>query len=455
MIWPRSLVGQVMLALAAGLFVAQAISGALLYRAGENRREEGLVNTLAIRLVQVRENPERQQRGPRGRQGRRLGRFAVSYAPTTPLRPGEVRKSDSEEQMRALFESQGITVDDVVVVERELDDDPMIQRRANMRERLVARAEGARRVHVAGVKVQGEEQWRVARALDPRQNGMGMATIAAQTLLIFAILMALMYFILRRITRPLSALTGRTRKFAGETQSEPPLEEEGPEDIRQLIAAHNAMEGRVGALLDEKDVMLGAIGHDLKTPLAALRVRIETVEDTAEREPMAQGIAEIDRTLDEILALARIGHGQEAVEATDLGALAVSIVSEFEDVGENVTLAPGPRVVHPVRPTWLKRALRNLVGNAVRYGTKATVTVEHHKDGALLRIDDDGPGIAPAELDAMFEPFARGEASRNRATGGTGLGLTIARAIAERHGGTLTLTNLRERGLRAEIFLPG
>jgi signal transduction histidine kinase len=288
---------------------------------------------------------------------------------------------------------------------------------------------------------------------------MFIASIIGQTLLIYAVLVGAIAFMLRRITRPLATLTNRVERFAATRNPDAQLAPEGPDDIRRLIVAHNGMEARITALLDEKDVMLGAIGHDLKTPLAALRVRIESVEDDTERGRMAATIEDITRSLDDILALARAGHAREPQEMTELSALAASLVEEYEDIGEPVSLEPGERMALPVRATWLRRALRNLIGNALRYGKAARVSLARDGNAAVFRIDDDGPGIAEADMARMLEPFTRGEPSRNSATGGAGLGLALARAIAEQHGGTLWLINRRSAqgtvaGLTAELRLP-
>jgi len=260
--------------------------------------------------------------------------------------------------------------------------------------------------------------------------------------------------LLRRITQPLAALTRRLDTFARTRETDGQLDPSGPEDTRRLTAAHNAMEGRISALLHEKDVMLGAIGHDLKTPLAALRVRIESVEDDAERERMAATIEDIARTLDDILSLARVGRPTDPLEPTDLNALVCSVVEEFEDMGEPVTFEAGERIVLSMRATWLRRALRNLIGNALRYGKSAAVSLGREGDDAVVRVADKGPGIPEADLARMVEPFARGEGSRNRSTGGAGLGLALARAIAEQHGGRLILANRPEGGLKVELRLP-
>jgi signal transduction histidine kinase len=204
--------------------------------------------------------------------------------------------------------------------------------------------------------------------------------------------------------------------------------------------------------------MLGAIGHDLKTPLAALRVRIEAVEDDTERGRMAAGIEDINRSLDDILSLARVGRPSDPLERAELSALVADVVGEYEDMGEDVTLGEAERLVMPLRATWLRRALRNLVSNALRYGTRARVSLRREGGEAVLVVEDDGPGIPAHEIARMLEPFTRLEASRNSATGGTGLGLTLARAIADQHGGSLHLVNRQEggetKGLTATLRLP-
>ncbi|OZA91406.1 MAG: hypothetical protein B7X57_10350 [Erythrobacter sp. 34-65-8] len=233
------------------------------------------------------------------------------------------------------------------------------------------------------------------------------------------------------------------------------MEVRGPEDVRRLIAAHNAMEARIAGLLDEKDVMLGAIGHDLKTPLAALRVRIEGVEDERERAKMAASIEDLARSLDDILSLARVGRAEAPPEKAELSSLLASIVEEFEDMGEAVTFSGAPRIQADIHLTWLKRAIRNLIDNALRYAGSAHVSLTAQEGMAILRVEDSGPGISDNALATITEPFKRGEQSRNRQTGGAGLGLTLARAIAEQHGGRLVLTNRDSGGLRAEIRIPG
>ncbi len=462
-IWPRSLVGQTLAVLALALLIAQGVSAALLYGAAQERRETALVNAAAFQLVsgQRASDPRRiaRREARRARMDGPVRRFPreLRYRETaaSPLIAGETRNTPREEAIAELLINSGIRADAIVVTERTIAGDPLLRAASERRPRLQARlAQHPQKVMVVGLKCEGAATWQVVRIPVPQRMNWAVGGLAIQTVLLSAILLTLLWLALRRITRPLAALTQRTDRFSRRAIAATPLPEDGPDDIRRLIAAHNAMETRIAGLLEEKDVMLGAIGHDLKTPLAALRVRVESVENPAQRERMAATIEDIATTLDEILDLARVGKDTDTPEPVELRALVASVVEEFEDMGEEVTLASGERVVAPVHLTWLKRGLRNLVSNALRYGTNATVRLAKRDGCAIIAVEDEGPGIPEDRIAAMLEPFARGEASRNRATGGSGLGLTIARAVAERHGGTLVLTNRPQGGLSAEIRLP-
>ncbi|AKM08519.1 sensor histidine kinase [Pelagerythrobacter marensis] len=458
-LWPRSLMGQMLLAVAVVLLLAQAISAGLLWRAAEARREAAVMNAAAFSLV-VRSQPreERGDRRPRamerGDAERWVRALRIERVPAFAPLPGDVEDADRTATLRSLVESHGMVVDDMIVVERPLARDPYVDGRPRLRARLLRSNGPDRRLVVAALRQPGEDHWVVARVPLPSPQRGVLGSILVQTLVIYALLVGLHFLLLRRITGPLAALTTRTEKFARTQNADGQLEPRGPHDVRRLISAHNAMEARIAALLDEKDVMLGAIGHDLKTPLAALRVRIESVEDESERQKMAAGIEDITRSLDDILSLARVGRASEPPERVDLAALTAAVVEEFEDMGDPVTLGPTVRTALPVYITWLRRGLRNLIANAVRYGGEAEVSLLREGERVILRVDDRGPGIAPDRIADMLEPFTRGEASRNRATGGAGLGLTLARAIAEQHDGELVLANREEGGLRGEIRLP-
>ena len=460
LLWPRSLRGQVLLAIALALFLAQGLGALLLYRAQHERIEGTLVHGAAFRLV-VAAKGEPDDNAPSfaarmaGRPRLPGGRLEVTDA--SPLRPGEQREPEEESELRQILAEQDVPVADLVVFHRPISQDP----RALARYRRVNRDSGTPPdlVLIAGLRQPNSPQWLVTRVFIPPAERLMLQSLFGQTLFIYAVLVGAMWLLLRRITRPLAALTTRLEHFARTRDADGQIAPEGPDDIARLIEAHNAMEWRISSLLDEKDVMLGAIGHDLKTPLAALRVRIESVEDAIERQRMAGTIEDITRTLDDILSLARVGRPTDAMEMTELSALVASVVEEFEDMGEPVELGDTTRIALSLRPTWIRRALRNLIGNALRYGKVARVSMERQGDTAIIRIADDGPGIPEGKIALMLEPFTRGEPSRNSETGGAGLGLTLARAIAEQHGGQLELANRigpegAVCGLEARLRLP-
>lgn len=384
----------------------------------------------------------------------------------SPIMADERHEERREKALAQLLEEHDVDVEALVVVSRPVSSDRFMLERLRDRPSLRGSTEWDLdgKVLIAGLKRAEDPEWLVARVPMPDDGRSGLVRTLLQTLVLYVVLVGGLAILLQRITRPLAALTARVDRFAGRLETDDPLEPSGPEDTRRLIAAHNAMEGRIAALIDEKDVMLGAIGHDLKTPLAALRVRIESVENEQERARMASSIEDIVGTLDDILSLARVGRSSERIERTDVAALLASVIDEYEDLGKPVTLRAAPRMAMNLRATWLRRALRNLVDNALRYGERARIdlrkaTRANGGEEVVISIEDDGPGIPEAEISAMLEPFARGEVSRNRSTGGAGLGLTLARAIAEQHGGHLALRNRMDTdgwpvGLIAELHLP-
>lgn len=463
-LWPRSLQGQMLLAIALALMVAQGLSAALMWRMQHERHFAGMVNYAAFSLLgrnpRMQFGPPLPPNGEPPEIGLRMPRpLRVQEEPRAPQMAGDRRRPEIEDALRQVLEAQGVDARQLFVAERDPARDPVITEWLARRSSRMAPSPGAPRPRLIIAAIgRTDGTWLTARLLAPRTERAMLTTLILQTLFIYIVLVGAVALILRRIARPLKALTAQVEGFARSRRAAGQLAPEGPDDIRRLIVAHNAMERRVGALLDEKDVMLGAIGHDLKTPLAALRVRIEAVEDDTERGRMAGTIEDINRSLDDILSLARVGRPSDPLEQTELSALVADVVGEYEDMGEDVTLGDAERIVMPLRATWLRRALRNLVSNALRYGTRARVTLRREGGEAVLTVEDDGPGIPEQDIARMLEPFTRLEASRNSATGGAGLGLTLARAIADQHGGSLVLANRQEggktRGLTATLRLP-
>ena len=452
--WPSSLLGQVMLAVALTLFIVLGVTSIAVSNREAQRAETELANTLGLRLVAAQrfDLPARARR-----LARRGGRFAgAGLASADTFETLEVDRPlpDLAERLGESLRGNGRDFDELRVVARPVEADP-VSRRFLQRQALRRGLQDGRTpedVAVAGLRI--GDSWQIARApIRPHARTARPGFALAAAALLTALLSLVLWLILRRITGPLAQLTRRTESFSTKPVPAEPMDASGPADVQRLITAHNAMEARIGAMLHEKDVMLGAIGHDLKTPLAALRVRIEGVEDDTARAKMAQGIDDITHTLDDILSLARIGKSTQPPEVTDLSALAAFVVEEFEDMGHAVGFE-AENISAPIHVTWLKRGLRNLVSNAIRYGGDATLTLRREGADVVFCVDDTGPGIPEDRIAEMMEPFTRGEASRNRATGGAGLGLTFARAVAQQHGGDLTLGNRPEGGLSAQLRFP-
>jgi signal transduction histidine kinase len=298
-------------------------------------------------------------------------------------------------------------------------------------------------------------RWVTLRARVPEPPSRFGAVLMAQTGVLLTLLLGPILFVAWRVTRPLAGLA-RAAAATGSGQESAAVAESGPEDVRALIRAFNAMRERIGTMLTDKDRMMGAIGHDLRTPLASLRVRVEQIGDAALRDKMAATITEMAAMLDDILALARAGQPREVAEPTDMAMLLSDVVADYQAMGRPASLAAqGALASATVRPLALRRALRNLIDNAISYGNQATVGLALEPAGCLsICVDDSGPGIPDGRIAAMIEPFARAEESRNRNTGGTGIGLALARSIVQAEGGELKLANRPGGGLSARIILP-
>jgi signal transduction histidine kinase len=256
----------------------------------------------------------------------------------------------------------------------------------------------------------------------------------------------------RRVARPLYDLTAAASVVA-QGGTAPHVAENGPDDVRNAAIAFNQMTEKLTRTLESQRHLLSAVGHDLRTPITAMRINLEFVEEEELREGLQQNLDELQDLTEQVLAAAR-GASGEAKRNVDLSALVESICADLDDLGEPVTWqnhAPAPV---NCRPNEIRRAVRNLVENAVAYGSKADVQIANSSDGYDIVIEDEGPGIPDDERIRVFEPFVRLESSRNAATGGTGLGLTLAKAIAEGHGGAIVLENRVRGGLRARMHLP-
>src|SRR5450830_813014 len=290
--------------------------------------------------------------------------------------------------------------------------------------------------------------------LPPRASPINDKTNFTWIIGLFLVGIALLaYMVARMTTQPLKQLA-QAAKDLGNDINRAPLDLTGASEIRQASAAFNAMQARIRQYITQRTQMLAAITHDLQTPLTRLRLRLEKVGDPELQERLIGDLSAMQAMVREGLELARSMDTTEAMHSLDVDSLLDSVCADASEGGQKVALHGSASVAVLGRPMSLRRCLVNLIDNAVKYGHQADVFVERLAGAVRIRIRDAGPGIAADELARVFEPFYRIETSRSRESGGTGLGLTIARNIAEQHGGTITLLNHAKGGLEVTLLLP-
>ena len=266
-------------------------------------------------------------------------------------------------------------------------------------------------------------------------------------------LAGLAVIVARWVTAPLGRFASASARL-GHDVGAPPLGETGPAEIRRAARAFNQMQRRIRRFMDERMHMLAAASHDLRTPITRLRLRAELIEDAEQRAKTLKDLDEMEAVIASTIAYAREETTSEPTTSIDLARLVDEIRADLAEAGHTVAVEGPATLVYEGRATALKRALANLIGNAVIYGGAAAVRLGEAAAGVTITIEDSGPGIPEAEREQVFAPFYRLERSRSRETGGAGLGLSVARTVIRGHGGEVTLTNRAQGGLRQEVVLP-
>lgn len=298
----------------------------------------------------------------------------------------------------------------------------------------------------------GPALWLNVSALPPAVPSMMWPMILTGVLAVVLVAIAAVWAA-GRVARPIAGLTAAAERLGrGDALFLAP--EEGPQDVRAAASAFNTMAARLRRLIEDQRALLSAVGHDLRTPIASLRIRTELIKDPELQGRMLSSLSEMERLTEAALAAARGGESGEPTRPVDLPSLIEAVCDDLADTGSPVTFATLPAARVEGRASELRRALRNLIENGVRYGGRARVSMTVAGDHVAIDVDDEGPGIPDDKLGDVTKPFVRLEESRSVETGGHGLGLTIARAIVERHGGELVLGNRAGGGLRATLKLP-
>jgi signal transduction histidine kinase len=257
----------------------------------------------------------------------------------------------------------------------------------------------------------------------------------------------------RRLAAPIRQFA-RAAERLGVDLTAPPLAVRGPQELRTTIVAFNRMQDRLRRFLEDRTQMLAAISHDLRAPLARLRLRAELVADGEQQRKMFDDLEDMNAMIDSTLAFARDDSRQEPRRLVDLGVLVGDVCEDVADAGGNASYSAARGIDVRCRPTLIRRAVANLVDNAIKYGHAARVRIVRDSDRVVIVVDDDGPGIPPEEQEKVFAPFYRLDAARDPSKAGVGLGLSIARTVAREHGGDVTLKNRDGAGLSALIELP-
>lgn len=435
---PRTLAGQTMVLVGATLLLVQLLGFVSQVAAARNQWLTVTAAPAVIRILEVME--------PRFPQFPGLARGVVESRGAPP--PFGHDQPELAARAQELFANAGVRV----LAVRASTIEEMSSGRRGLRALVKPGAQPPRTLVRLSVQT-APQKWLSVQGRTPPAPPPPILNLILQTMVLYAATLLPLMWLSRRLSEPLHELTEAAGRI-GSKQTVQPLVERGSDDLRELAAAFNAMQARIAAMLAEKDHMLGAIGHDLRTPLASLRLRVEAVRSNGERAKMIATIDEMRQMLDDILVLARIGREREAPQRFDLADMAEAVADDLSQLGQPVTMGHVERAVVSAHPRSIRRALTNLADNAVKYGERATLTVRTEGSEAVLAVADDGPGIAPELMDDMLQPFTRLEGSRSRETGGTGLGLAIVSAIASAEGGRIHLSNRPEGGLIAELRLP-
>ena len=469
---PRSLFARMVLILLSGLVVAQLLSFAVHWR----ERGEFISRSLGVRSAQrigdIVKLLDTIAAGERGQIVNVLSspplRISLGEQPLEPV----VTEPEKEEQAAQFAEILKRSLGDEFPLAVQASDAPRRQRgRPGMGEgRGRWRQEGGgpgaaepgypgpgmRRFAGVSFVVQAALHDGTLITFDSRQPAESVNwpyRLLLSLVVLLAAVIAVTLVAVRWVTRPLKTLAAAAQGL-GEDINRPPLEETGPLEVSAAAHAFNTMQRKLAGFIAERTKIFTAMSHDLKTPITRLRLRAELLDDVELRAKFVKDLQEMEAMVSAALDFMR-GVGQhEPPQPVDIMALLESLEADAREVGGDVSIEGTAQSAYRGHAQALKRCISNLIENAVKYGQRATIGVADSAAELVISVRDAGPGIAPEELERVFEPFYRLESSRNRATGGSGLGLTIARSIAQAHGGSLVLYNRTGGGLEAVLTLP-
>jgi signal transduction histidine kinase len=296
--------------------------------------------------------------------------------------------------------------------------------------------------------------WITVESIDPARTTQWVIRMFRNLAIVDGVMVVLCFLAVRLVTQPLSILASAAEDL-GRNIDRPPLPERGANELVRASRALNVMQDRLKRYVDTRIKVLAAMSHDLKTPITRMRLRAEMLDDMHVKAKFTKDLDELQQMVGSTLDYMRgLSEGGEALQPIDVAALVSSLKEDAEEAGHTVTVSGDARSPVMGRAQALKRCLQNLIDNALAYGRRADITLRDEGGALAIAISDDGPGIPEGDIERVFEPFYRVEGSRNRNTGGSGLGLSIARNIAQAHGGSVRLRNLARGGLEATLRIP-
>jgi two-component system OmpR family sensor kinase len=437
-----TIAGRTIVVLVAGLAISLGLSQYLYQRSMERELREGNTSRLADRLIVLRETLMRLPEAERDEAAHALsgGPLQLHWSPEALSVAGGTPDPTSVRIREILFQRLPGLEEQQLVIGSSPD--------AN------ATPGGHRTDHLTLISLAlTDGTWLNMSLAQVREPGLASPSFIGTLLLLSLAVGLLSYLMSLWLTRPLSDVAGGARRiFAG--AQDVTLVETGTREVRDLVAAFNDLQDRIKRLVGDRTNMLAAVSHDLRTPLTRLRLRVEGLGTQEPKGSIIRDISEMEAMLDATLAFIRGDASEEPVEQIDLAAMLQTIANDFEDAGQLLDLAPVDNLVITARPQTLKRAIINLVQNALKHGGSARIDALKDDRNVRITITDNGLGIPEDELEAVFAPFTRLDQSRNSTSGGHGLGLTIARMAIRLHGGDVTLANRAEGGLVATMSLP-
>ena len=461
---PRSLKGQLILLILVGLLLSQAAGFVFILNDQKSRIKSEWLHNIFTRIATVRDVIESTPGEIHGKILKTSSTWALKFSiDSEPLsRTKDDTKPEAvQQELNGVFGERSDEVDVTILLSSmeepywEVMFDELWRdiKQTFSRGHSHAAAPPARPVYAKVSAPLKSGLW-LNVTVSPR----GGAPHASPLLVQFATMAAIsaigIVLVLSRLTQPLKELA-QAAAALGRGESTAKLDERGPREVQDTIRAFNDMQEKLSRFVLDRTKMLAALGHDLRTPITTLRLRAEFIEDDEVRQKILQTLEEMLEMAEATLSFAREEAAQEKTRLVDVGALISTVCADLTDTGYPIECADTGSFTIRCRPSGLKRALRNILENAVAYGRRARVSVEHKRGDVAIIVDDDGPGIPKGDMERVFGPFVRLENSRNMDTGGVGLGLAITRSIVRNHGGDITLQNRAEGGLRVTITLPG